>query len=896
LKPAFVGRDQELGVLHDALLRARQGSGSTVFVAGELGSGKQALLEELERRALEDPALADALFAKGGCDREHGAQSAYEPFAGLLLDLIEEQRANRVWKAIFEAVKEVAPDWLGIVPIAGPALEAGVKTALKAQELYASEAAEERARRAESRHVQFVAALDARLERTPLVVLTIAQAQWIDSASASLLERVARLVASRPVLILVTYRPGDIEEGHPLRGVERGLRIDDLATTIVMTGLDVEALDRLARESRGLGVAPDVGEWLVSFTEGNPLFVTELLPVLESRGVLLERDGAYVFHEDASVEDGELRLVGALAGSDIPIRISDALDERIERLDAANRDLLGIAAVEGSRFLTSTLARVSKAEEAALLRQLSAVEERHHLIRYSEALQRALFRYEFAHLLLHQRIYDRLSEPLRLQYHAQVADALVETWGEDAPRPVLLDIARHYEEGLDRPAAARFLLKAAESAQIDGASPHAASLSRRALALLDDSARGPRPPDTDALRAQLVALLVGAEWENAEASSSELPALLTQGRAAADRSGDPALRARLMHAQARYVLGTSDARAAVSTLQQARELAHEAGDPVVELAIAIDLGNTLAIEDLEQALATLREAHALFETQLAARESTDSELVRLRGRLIAFIGIGEFDRRNLGEAGKLLDESVSVLRAHGRTDDLPRILNYRAQVALASGDFEAAERDLHDAIDAGGFHSTGPWACYNQALLGKVQLESGRADLAGETLRAAWSVAQRAWQVRLGTIVRQYLAEFLLRDGSSNDEVNEAATLLEAQVADAAQSGFTNMLAGAYSLTAEVELRRNRAAPALEASARALEIIEEHGDVAITRTEEVLWRHARCLTAAGKPGAEDYLAKARAVLEEKAASLPSETARQRLLTVTPVARALAQAT
>jgi hypothetical protein len=144
--------------------------------------------------------------------------------------------------------------------------------------------------------------------------------------------------------------------------------------------------------------------------------------------------------------------------------------------------------------------------------------------------------------------------------------------------------------------------------------------------------------------------------------------------------------------------------------------------------------------------------------------------------------------------------------------------------------------------------------------------------------------------------VRQYLAEFLLRDGSSNDEVNEAATLLEAQVADAAQSGFTNMLAGAYSLTAEVELRRNRAAPALEASARALEIIEEHGDVAITRTEEVLWRHARCLTAAGKPGAEDYLAKARAVLEEKAASLPSETARQRLLTVTPVARALAQAT
>lgn len=70
-----------------------------------------------------------------------------------------------------------------MVPIAGPAISAGVKTALRAQELYAGEAAEEQARHAQSRYLQFVSALDARLKRAPFVVLVLTQAEWLDGAS-----------------------------------------------------------------------------------------------------------------------------------------------------------------------------------------------------------------------------------------------------------------------------------------------------------------------------------------------------------------------------------------------------------------------------------------------------------------------------------------------------------------------------------------------------------------------------------------------------------------------------------------------------------------------------------------------------------------------------------------
>jgi tetratricopeptide (TPR) repeat protein len=452
--------------------------------------------------------------------------------------------------------------------------------------------------------------------------------------------------------------------------------------------------------------------------------------------------------------------------------------------------------------------------------------------------------------------------------------------------------AQPYEAGLDWPAAARFLLKAAESAQVDGAAGHAANLSRRALALLDEAARGPRPPDTDALRAELVAVLIGAQWENARAADPEIAALIAQGRAAADRCGDAGLRARLLHAEARHVLGTQDVRAAIDALGQARELARAAGDAVSELAIAIDLGNTIDIQSLERGLAVLREALALYESTLASTEAESPELIRLHARLVAFIGIGEFDRGNLGEARRLLDRSLARLDALGRSEDLPRILNYRAQVALASGEFDAAEADVRRALERGG-DGAGPWASLNRAFLGKVFLESGRPNAAGEEIRAAWNAVEQAWQVRLGTVVRQYLVEFLLRPGSSDAELDEAAGLLEAQITDAEASGFTNMLVTGHSLAAERDLRRDRPAEALDRSSRAVEILEAACDLPIVRTEEVLWRHARCLQAAGEPGADAYFGKARAVVERKATSLEDDAAKERLLTMTPVARVLA---
>jgi tetratricopeptide (TPR) repeat protein len=884
----FVGREPELEQLLGALRSAVTGKGSTIFLSGEAGLGKQTLLDEVARRAEGDPELAAIAFVTGTCQREHEGQNPYEPFAEILVSLVATGPVEKAKHALIEVLKEMAPDWLGMIPVVGAGVGAGVKTALRVREVYRGEADEERERLAQDRAAQFLAALGSRLERGP-VALVIAHAQWIDGPSASLLERVARFAADHPVLVVVVSRPDRVGPDQVLRVVEDELVIDDLASRIDLTGLDDAGVGEFVRALRGRGLAPDVAGWLREFTAGNPMFVAHLVPVLEESGILVARGDVYAFDGDASVEGGVLSLAGRLAGVALPPSVTRAVERRLAELAGDDRELLEIASVEGRRFLSSTLVQVAELEERELLKTLGEVEKLHGMIRAQPVVQRRRYAYEFTNLLLQQQMYAGLSEPQRVDYHCAVAEALVATFGEGAPRPVLLDVARHFEEGCDPGAAARYLLPAAESALLDGASPQAAALCVRGLTL----AREADDRELDRTRAELVQLLVSAS-DISWTGEIDLEALLAEGKAAAARCGDDELQARLLHAEGNLIFWTRDVRESRQTLEAALELARKAeqagseGALLTVLAIMIDLGNAIDVDSIDEGLAMLREAHELYVSRLQAQGDPDPALARLGLRLEGFMGVGEFDRGNLGEARRLLDHSIEGLDAIGVRSDLPRFLNYRAQVALARGDFAAAEADLRQALDGA---EPGVWAFYNTAMIGKVFLDAERYDEAGSLIRAGWSDLQAAWRPSLGLVGRAYLVEFLLRTGSSAAEVEEAAPLVDDEVRDATDGKFEYFVVWGESLAAELALRRGDPAAAVEHGRRSVELLDRSGDHPIVRSEEVLWRYARCLTAAGLPEADELRKRARAVVARKAATLPEEDA-TRMWAVTPTARAL----
>ncbi|MCB0104945.1 MAG: AAA family ATPase, partial [Caldilineaceae bacterium] len=80
--PAFVGCLSELKHLHQALQQALRGQGQVVFVTGEAGRGKTALLREFASQAYA--AAAELLTVVGFCNAQTGSGDSYLPFRQIL--------------------------------------------------------------------------------------------------------------------------------------------------------------------------------------------------------------------------------------------------------------------------------------------------------------------------------------------------------------------------------------------------------------------------------------------------------------------------------------------------------------------------------------------------------------------------------------------------------------------------------------------------------------------------------------------------------------------------------------------------------------------------------------------------------------------------------------------
>src|ERR1700738_5154867 len=94
----FVGREPELKALEQFLGKAAAAKTQVVFVAGEAGAGKSALVTEFVRRTEEaDPKVVAAI---GECNAQTGAGDAYLPFRQVLTTLSGAQDEKVTSKAI----------------------------------------------------------------------------------------------------------------------------------------------------------------------------------------------------------------------------------------------------------------------------------------------------------------------------------------------------------------------------------------------------------------------------------------------------------------------------------------------------------------------------------------------------------------------------------------------------------------------------------------------------------------------------------------------------------------------------------------------------------------------------------------------------------------------------
>src|SRR5205085_88562 len=173
----------------------------------------------------------------------------------------------------------------------------------------------------------------------PLLII-LEDLHWADRGTLDLLVFLARQLAGTRLLIVGNYRDVEVDRAHPLSGALAELRRSSSFASLRLRGLSIDEVQRMMSNIRGQEVAVSRAELIHRQTEGNPLFVQEVLRYLVEEGITVRQDGRYVL---ADPEAG------------IPEGLRDVIGKRLSRLSPECNRLLAVAAVIGRDFNLETL-------------------------------------------------------------------------------------------------------------------------------------------------------------------------------------------------------------------------------------------------------------------------------------------------------------------------------------------------------------------------------------------------------------------------------------------------------------------------------------------------------------------------------------------------------------
>jgi predicted ATPase len=287
--PVLIGRDRELTILRQQFDAARAGNGRVVLIGGEAGIGKTALAEVLCREATERGALV---------------------LVGRCYDLTETPPYGP-WVALFGRYR---PE-VGLPPLPDAFATTGTVGDVTSRAQLFQDV------------LDFFVALSA--ART--IVVLLEDIHWADPASLDLLRFLARFLADLPILLIATYRSDELTRRHPLYALLPLLEHEASATRLDLRRLSSDAVRALVTARYHL---PDAEEarlvtYLHERTEGNALFLHQILRALVEDSILQLRDGYWTLDD--------LKRLG------VPIPLRQIIDARLLRLGESAANSLAVA-------------------------------------------------------------------------------------------------------------------------------------------------------------------------------------------------------------------------------------------------------------------------------------------------------------------------------------------------------------------------------------------------------------------------------------------------------------------------------------------------------------------------------------------------------------------------
>jgi DNA-binding winged helix-turn-helix (wHTH) protein/predicted ATPase len=686
----LVGRTSEMRDLEQRLDLAVSGERQLVFVTGEPGIGKSALVgsfaDTLDRHRVR--------VAYGQCLDHHGVGEPYLPLIEALIRL----GAAPDGAAIKSVLAAHAPSWLAQMPSLWTRAD---RSALEAR----GRATRERMLRELTQGIEAITA-------DTTLVLILEDIHWSDVSSLDWLAHVARRPEPARLMVLATFRPTDAATvAVGLGRIMAELALHGRCREIALTPLKLEAIEtylasRLVAD--GMEPPPDIARLLLERTGGNPLFMVSLVNQLT--------------RQPASAATSEAIL-------SIPQDVRRFIDRQIDELDAGDRALLTAASVIGRNFATAAVAaaletNVETVEEACarLARQGVFIGKARSTV-WPDGTPAEL--YAFRHDLYRELLYDRLPATRRALAHARVGRRLEAAWAGRLDA-VAVELAEHFERGNELVRAIPYHQLAAAKALRRSANQEAIAHLRRALdsvAVIKD--------EVERTRTEVeLRVAVGAAFMAIRGfGAPEVLEAHATAEALCERLGERVDLFPAIWGQWMFRTGRGETDAARRLCARLLALAEKFDDAALKIqAHHANWSTSFVCGELAKATAHARSSLALFDARIhqsmASRYGNhDAGCCARNFSAMALALAGDQDA-----ARAMIDQSLAAARTLNDPFSLALTLYFTAAAAQILGDVSLATANAELSVQMAAEHDLAQPKAWSMGVAGWCIAENGDAD------------------------------------------------------------------------------------------------------------------------------------------------------------------------
>ena len=687
----MVGRAAELALIEQKLNIVLQDHGQIVGIAAEAGMGKSRLIAEAIRLA-----RARHVLGYGGECQSYGTNTSYLVWQNIwrgFFNLDPAWSMAEQIKLLEEQLSGLDPALLHRLPLLGAVLNFQIPD----NELTRSFDAK---LRKESLESLLVDCLRIRAQTQP-VLLVLEDCHWLDPLSHDLLEVIGRASVDLPVLIVLAYRPPQMDR-------VLAPRVSQLFhfTEIPLADLPAEEIEQLVslKLRQVYGENTQLPQALIEKisvrAEGNPFYIEEFLNYLHDRKI-------------------DPQQPEALEQIDLPDSLYSLILSRIDQLSENQKTLLKVASVIGRLFRAAMLWGVYNqfGDEKRLRHDLDTLSALDLTPMDTPEPELA---YLFKHVLTQEVAYETLPFATRAMLHDQIGQYIENTYPEVLDQYIDI-LAYHFEHSDNLPKKREYLLKAAQAARADYANAAAITYYRKVLPL---SSEGQQVGVM--LQLGQVYELVG-EWKEADEFDRGAEALAQRlhdapGQAQAQQALGWLLRKQGAYAEADAWLVR--ARDSYQQLHDSTGVSHVLADigeiyrlqgNYTEARGYYDESLKLTVSIAEPRLRERARAHALkgagtvatWQGDYATAREFNHESLDLRrnlgdtpgvATLLNNLGIIARFQRDLAGARQMNEESLTLFREMGDRWAVGQLLNNQACVASDQGEYAEARRLLQESL------------------------------------------------------------------------------------------------------------------------------------------------------------------------------------------------------